>query len=135
MKTGIYLLVGFGFGAVLLASGAFSWSVIYSMFHFQSFHMFGLLFSAIGTASLGVWVIKRKKLLSWTGEKIQIQPKPLNWKENSLGGLLFGLGWGITGACSAPLYLLIGVEWKIGLLTWSGALIGVYAFGVLRQKN
>ncbi|MCT4560536.1 MAG: YeeE/YedE family protein [Crocinitomicaceae bacterium] len=130
MKTIGYIFFGAWFGAVLLLSGAFSWTVVYDMFHFQSFHMYGLLFSAILTAALGVLVIKKRKPKDFKGRDIQFQPKPLEWKKNLTGGILFGMGWGITGACSAPLYILVGKYPGLGLLLLAGAVLGVvgYAF-------
>ena len=128
------LVLGFCFGSVLIASQAFSWFRIQEMFHFRSFHMYGLLFSAIGTASLSLWIIRRYKVRSVSGNEIVVKPKPLEWKANLIGGLIFGLGWSISEACSAPVYILIGMHWKIGLILFSGALIGTLIFGLVQAK-
>ncbi len=128
------LVLGFAFGWVLIASQAISWFRIQEMFHFDSFHMFGLLFSAIGTAAIGLAVIKKFKVKSVRGNEIVVTPKPVEWKANALGGLFFGMGWGLSGACSAPLYILIGIHWKIGLALFVGAMAGVYLYAFTEKK-
>jgi len=134
MKILTYLLIGAYFGWVLIASQAFHWHRIQEMFHFDSFHMYGLLGSAIATAALGIWVIKRFKVKSVEGNEIKPKRKPVQWYANSIGGLFFGLGWGITGACTAPLFILVGFNWMIGIASLSGALLGTIIFGVIKNK-
>jgi uncharacterized membrane protein YedE/YeeE len=112
MKALIILLLGFGFSTVLIYSEAFHWLRIQEMFHFESFHMFGLLFSAIGTAALGLWLVKKLGLKTIEKEEIVIKKKPLQIYANGIGGVLFGAGWAITGACSAPLFILAGFNWN-----------------------
>ena len=116
MKLILTLLLGFGFGQILIFSQAFSWYRIQEMFHFESFHMFGLLFSAIGTAAISLIVIKRLGLKTVNGEEVVVKPKPIQLKANIIGGLIFGLGWSISGACSAPVYILVGMFWKVANL-------------------
>lgn len=134
MRTITTLILGFGFGQVLIYSQAFSWYRIQEMFHFESFHMFGLLFSAIATAALSLKLIQRFGIKNIEGKKIAVEPKPLNWKANCLGGILFGIGWSISGACSAPVYILVGMHWGIGVILLIGALIGAYLYGVFQSK-
>jgi uncharacterized membrane protein YedE/YeeE len=134
LKFLITLLLGFFFGSILLASQAFSWYRIQEMFHFQSFHMFGLLFSAIGTAAFFLFLIKRSKAKSIYGNPIDVQPKNLEWKANLLGGLIFGIGWSISGACSAPVYILVGLHWKIGIVLLIGAFVGTILYGLTENK-
>lgn len=134
IKTIITIALGFAFGSVLIASQAFSWYRIQEMFHFQSFHMFGLLFSAILTGMLGLLIIRRTKVKTVWGNQPQWQPKPLQWKALTIGGVLFGLGWGISGACSAPVYILTGMHWQSGVILLLGALIGAFTFGGLHKK-
>ena len=134
MKFTITLLLGFLFGSVLILSQAYSWYRIQEMFHFQSFHMFGLLFSAIGTAALFLWIIKKTKVKSINGNAIKVEPKKLNWKSNAIGGLIFGSGWAISGACSAPVYILVGMYWEIGVLLLLGALVGTFCYAILKNK-
>jgi uncharacterized membrane protein YedE/YeeE len=135
LKFIITLFLGFAFGSILLASQAFSWYRIQEMFHFQSFHMFGLLFSAIGTSAVFLFIIKKKKIKSAQGNQIEVKPKKLELKANIIGGLIFGLGWSISGACSAPVYILVGLHWQIGLILLAGAFTGTVIFGLLKGKN
>ncbi|MCR9173081.1 MAG: YeeE/YedE family protein [bacterium] len=134
MKAAIYLLLGIGFGTVLIASQAFHWNRINEMFHFESFHMYGLLGSAIATGALGVWVIKKFQLKSIRGNDAAPIKKPVQPTGNVVGGLFFGLGWGVTGACTAPLFIVAGLHWQIGLVSIAGALIGTLIFGVIKNK-
>lgn len=134
MKALLYLILGIFFGTILIASQAFHWNRINEMFHFESFHMFGLLGSAIATGALGVWIIKRFKLPSISGKPLAPKRKPLQPVGNSVGGLFFGLGWGITGACTAPLFIVAGLNWQIGLVCLGGALLGTRIFGLLKNK-
>lgn len=137
MKFILTLILGFAFGTVLLATQAFSWFRIQQMFRFESFHMYGVLFSAIATAAISLIIIKKFKVKSINGNPIEVTPKKLDLKANIIGGLLFGIGWGLTGACSAPLYILIGLHYEIGITLFLGAMIGVYLFGIFdsRKKN
>lgn len=134
IKLVLTLILGFLFGSVLIASEAFSWYRIQEMFHFRSFHMFGLLMSAVGTAALSLFVIRKARIRSIFGKVPEVKPKPLQWKKNLFGGLIFGAGWGMTGACSGPVFVLIGLKWEIGLLTLAGALIGTFCFALLINK-
>ena len=135
MKTLTYILGGFLFGLILIYSEAFHWQRIQQMFYFQDFHMFGLLFSAIGTAALGIFLIKKYRAKTIGGEPIVLKKKPLELIPNFIGGLIFGAGWAITGACTAPLFLLIGFSSKAALLGIIGALIGTFSYGLLKSKN
>ena len=134
MKLILTLLLGFGFGQILIFSQAFSWYRIQEMFHFESFHMFGLLFSAIGTAAISLIVIKRLGLKTINGEEVVVKPKSIQLKANIIGGLIFGLGWSISGACSAPVYILVGMFWKVGGILLIGALVGTYLYGIVESK-
>ena len=134
MRFVITLLLGFSFGMLLIATQAYSWFRIQEMFHFDSFHMYGVLFSAIGTASLSLFIIKKFSIKSFSGKEIVLTPKKFEWKANAIGGLLFGIGWGLTGACSAPLYILIGMHYKIGISLFLGAITGVVLYAFVNKK-
>ena len=134
MKFIITLLLGFCFGSLLIATQAYSWFRIQEMFHFDSFHMYGVLFSAIGTASFSLILIKKFKIKTITGQEFVLTPKKLEWKANIIGGLLFGIGWGLTGACSAPLYILVGMHYKIGISLFLGAMTGVLLYALVDKK-
>lgn len=134
MKTLLTIGLGAMFSYVLIASGAFHWYRIQEMFHFDSFHMYGLLSSAILTAGISVWFIKRVGLKSLSGKLIQPEQKERQPVGNIAGGFIFGIGWGLTGACTAPLFILAGLQWQIGLLILAGALVGTLAFGCVKSK-
>ena len=134
VKFTITLVLGFLFGVVLIASEAFSWYRIQEMFYFKSFHMFGLLFSAIGTAAIFVFIVKRKTINSVYGERIVLNAKKTKLKRSIVGGLIFGAGWAISGACTAPIYVLLGFEWKTGVAVFLGALIGTFLYSKLATK-
>ena len=104
------------------------------MFHFDSFHMYGILLSAISTGIISLWLIKKNKLKSSMGNAIQVVPKPRSKFGNIFGGLLFGIGWAFTGACTAPLFILLGFNWQIGFVSVLGALLGVLLYALLKSK-
>ena len=133
-KILLTIILGAFFGFVLIESQAISWYRIQEMFHFHSFHMFGLLGSAIFTASFSLFLIKKYQIKSLDKNKIILQKKPVQVKANLIGGIIFGLGWGLTGACSAPLFILVGLTWQIGLLLFGGALIGTFSYAIIKNK-
>ncbi len=134
MKTIITIVLGAIFGIVLTEAQAISWYRIQEMFYFKSFHMYGLLGSAIATGALSLFLLKKFKVKSIYKNPIVVKDKPLTWKANLFGGIVFGLGWGLTGACSAPLYILVGLSWKLGLILFVGALFGTYVYAILKDK-
>jgi uncharacterized membrane protein YedE/YeeE len=128
MKTILTILLGFLFGWILIGTEAFSWYRIQEMFHFQSFHMYGVLSSAILTGAISLFVLKKFNIKSINGGSIIVKPKPIQLKANVIGGLIFGLGWGLSGACSAPVFILLG-----GFLLL-GSLLGVLIYGIFDNK-
>lgn len=134
MKYLLHLLLGIFFGLVLIKSEVVSWFRIYEMFMFQSFHMYGIIGSAIFTASISIWLIKRQKIKTIAGENIDIQPKPFLKFGNFAGGVLFGLGWAFTGACPAPIYALIGNGSSVFILVLLSAYLGVFVYGLLKRR-
>ena len=134
MKTLITIILGAAFGIILIESQAISWYRIQEMFYFQSFHMYGLLGSAIATGAISIFLLKQFKVKSIYKKPIETKAKPLTWKANLIGGTIFGLGWGLTGACSAPLFILIGLSWEIGLILLLGALSGTLFYALLKNN-
>ncbi len=134
MKALITMAIGFVFGSVLIASQAFEWARIQEMFYFESFHMFGLILSAIGAAAISLIVIKRFNIKSIEGNDIVLIPKSSRKLGNVIGGLSYGVGWGLTGACAGPVFILIGLHWSIGLIVFLGAVIGTIVYGLLKEK-
>lgn len=130
-----YLFAGMMFGFVMVKSEAASWYRIMEMFYFQSFHMFGIMGSAIATGLAGVFLLKRfgsKSALD--GSTIEVPSKePGRWNY-ILGGLIFGLGWGIIGLCPGPIFALVGMGSIGAVAALAGALHGTWLYGVLKGK-
>ena len=134
MKYLKFFLIGIFFGIVLIKSEAVSWFRIQEMFHFQSFHMFGILGSAIAVGIVSVLLAKRLKLKALGGASIDLTPKPFNKIGNPAGGVIFGLGWALTGACPGPLYALLGAGYISVVIALVSALLGVIAYGYLKPR-
>ncbi len=134
MKYLKFLLIGIFFGIVLVKSEAVSWYRIYEMFKFQSFHMYGIIGSAVLLGIVFVQVFKRTKLKSTEGEEINFAPKEKQYTANILGGTIFGLGWALAGACPGPMYILVGTGVFTMLIVIVGALMGTLAYGTLKKK-
>ncbi|WP_116789054.1 DUF6691 family protein [Flavobacterium psychrotrophum] len=134
MKFIKYLLVGILFGIVLTKSEAVSWYRIYEMFHFQSFHMYGIIGTAVVVGTLGIQLFKRSKLKDINGEPIVLQDKEKRFTSYFVGGIIFGLGWGLVGTCPGPIFILIGSGFMgIGIVL-IGALLGTWVYGLLKNK-
>jgi uncharacterized membrane protein YedE/YeeE len=133
MKALKYIIVGFIFGIVLTKSEAVSWYRIYEMFHFQSFHMYGIIGTAIAVGLLGVQIIKRKNIKSIKGEPIVIADKEPGSYRYWIGGLFFGLGWALVGACPGPIFILIGAGFLPVIFILVGALIGTFIYGAVKD--
>ena len=134
MKYLKYILVGFVFGIVLTKSEAVSWYRIYEMFQFQSFHMYGIITVAVVTGIVGLQIIKRVQLKNIKGEPIKVADKEEGSIRYWLGGIFFGLGWALVGACPGPIFILIGAGFLPAILILIGALLGTFIYGVLKDK-
>jgi uncharacterized membrane protein YedE/YeeE len=128
-----YLVAGIFFGIVLIKSEVVSWFRIEEMFRLQSFHMYGVIGSAIITGMIAVWVIKKFGIKTIHGEKIALHPKSFN-KGQVYGGLLFGFGWALTGACPGPLFALIGNGMSVIIVSLISAVSGTWVYGFLRNR-
>ncbi len=133
-NTLITLFLGAFFGTVLILADAFSWFRIQEMFHFKSFHMYGTIGSAIAVGVLSVRLIRWKRIRSIEGHAIEPKKKSIRPFGNVIGGLLFGVGWALAGACTAPIYILVGAKWEIGLIALLGALLGTYIYSIFIKK-
>ena len=122
------------FGIVLVKSEAVSWYRIYEMFKFQSFHMYGIIGSAVVLGVLAVGFIKLMGLKSIEGEKINIMPKEKGFIRYLLGGAIFGLGWALAGACPGPMYVLVGTGVFSMLIVIAAAILGTFVYGVIKAK-
>jgi uncharacterized membrane protein YedE/YeeE len=134
MKLIKFLLVGFVFGIVLTKSEAVSWYRIYEMFQFQSFHMYGIISVAIATGIIGIQIIKRNKIKAIDGSHIVIKDKETGSARYWIGGIFFGLGWGLVGSCPGPIFILLGAGILPVILVFFGALIGTIFYGILKDK-
>ena len=128
-----YLIVGILFGIVFVKSEVVSWFRIQEMFRLQSFHMFGIIGSAVVVGIIFVWLIKKFNIKTIYGEPIQFHPKKFN-KGQIYGGLLFGFGWAITGACPGPLFAQIGTGVTVISITLLSAIAGTWVYGLFREK-
>lgn len=130
----VYFVFGLLFGIVLVKSEAVSWFRIQEMFRFQSFHMYGILGSGVVTASALVALFRRLGLRTADGQVVRIEPRTWRPYANGLGGLTFGLGWGLLGACPGPIYALLGSGVTVMVVALASALAGVWMYGQLRPR-
>lgn len=128
-----YLLLGAFFGIVAVKSEIISWYRIQEMFHFQSIHMYGIIGTAVAVGALSIFLIKRFHYKTIDGETIKLEGKPLN-KGTIIGGLIFGFGWALTGACPGPLYALVGNGLSVGIVMLLSAILGTFVYGLLKEK-
>jgi uncharacterized membrane protein YedE/YeeE len=128
-----YMIVGILFGILFVKAEIVSWFRIQEMFRLQSFHMYGIIGSAVIVGVISVWIIKKFKIKTIYGEDIVIHPKEFN-KGNIYGGLLFGFGWAITGACPGPLFAQIGTGALVIIVTLISAIAGTWFYGLIRAK-
>jgi hypothetical protein len=128
-----YLIIGIFFGIILVKSEVISWYRIQEMFRLQSFHMYGVIGSAVVTGIISVWLIKKFNVKTINGEKIELPAKKFN-KGQIYGGLIFGFGWAITGACPGPLFAQIGSGFTVIIVTLASAIAGTWVYGLLRDK-
>ena len=133
MKNIKFLLVGVLFGTVLTKTEEVSWFRIQEMFRFQSFHMYGIIGSAIAVGALSVWLIKKFKIKSIDREPIIIPDKKFS-KGQIIGGTIFGMGWALAGACPGPLYALLGAGYSVIIVAILSALLGTWVYSFLHPK-
>src|SRR6187549_1674004 len=128
-----FAMAGILFGIILIKSEVISWFRIQEMFRLQSFHMYGIIGSAIVVGIISVFIIKKFKIRSVDGEEIHFDQKKFN-KGQVYGGLLFGFGWALTGACPGPLFALIGSGSTVIIVTLFSAILGTWVYGYVRDK-
>ncbi len=128
-----YLILGILFGIVFVKAEIISWYRIQEMFRLQSFHMYGVIGSAILTGMISIQIIKRFNIKSLAGEKIVIEDKQFS-KGQIIGGFIFGLGWAITGACPGPLFAQIGSGYSVVIVTLVSAIAGTWVYGRWSHK-
>jgi uncharacterized membrane protein YedE/YeeE len=133
MKYIKFFLIGIYFGIVLTKAEVISWFRIQEMFHFQSIHMYGIIGSAVVVGAISVFLIKKFNLKSFGGEEIRLISKEYH-KGLLPGGIIFGLGWALTGACPGPMFALVGNGVEVMLVAILSAIAGTFVYGVVKDK-
>ncbi len=133
MKNIIFLFIGTFFGIVMFKTEAASWFRIYEMFKFESFHMYGLIGTALFTGITIIQFIKWRQMKHIGGDPIMFVPKERSFYRYMLGGIIFGLGWALAGACPGPMFTLLGAGFLPLILVIGGAVAGTYVYGLLRN--
>lgn len=134
MRTLVFFSIGILFGITMFMSEAASWFRIYEMFQFQSFHMYGIIGSALFVGGFVTLCIKKSRLRSlFDGQEIVIPEKESGWKRYLLGGILFGCGWAISGACPGPMFVTLGAGFYPILLVIASATFGTFCYGLIKR--
>lgn len=134
MKSLVYLIIGIFFGIVMYKSEAASWFRIYEMFEFGSFHMYGIIGTALVIGVIGVFLIKKFNLKAIGGKKMSLNPKDKGITRYLIGGIFFGLGWALAGACPGPMYVLAGSGYVSFIIVIAAAILGTFVYGVIKNK-
>jgi uncharacterized membrane protein YedE/YeeE len=133
MRNLKFILLGILFGIILTKSEVISWFRIQEMFRFQSFHMYGVILSAIVIGAISTQLIKKYRLKTIYGEPIELQKKTLD-KGTLIGGTIFGFGWALSGACPGPLFALVGNGFSIITVTLASAILGTWVYGYFQAR-
>ena len=133
MKNVVFLFIGTLFGVTLIKADAVSWFRMQEMFRFQGFQMYGIFMTAIPTAALGVFILRKLKVKTSDGDAIQVPAKKFHMGY-IYGSLIFGIGWGLTGACPGPVYVQIGSGLPIAIVTLVSALAGTWVYSLFKDK-
>ncbi len=128
-----YLVLGTLFGIVFVKAEIISWYRIQEMFRLHSFHMYGVIGTAVVVGMISVWVIKRFNIKTIQGETVVFHEKKFQWG-NIIGATMFGLGWAITGACPGPLFAQIGSGFSVIIVTLLSAIAGTWVYGLVREQ-
>ena len=134
MRTLAYILVGVLLGITMFKSEAASWFRIYEMFEFKSFHMYGIIGTAVILGVIIVQVIKRMKVSSLSGQEICFQDKDFSITRYLVGGIIFGLGWALAGACPGPMFTLLGAGFWSFIIVIASAVLGTFVYGLIKDK-
>lgn len=134
MKSIKYILAGILFGIIMIKSEAVSWFRIQEMFRFQSFHMYGIIGTAVILGVLAVYIIKKLRLKDTNGEPVIFKDKEKFYPRYLIGGTIFGLGWALTGACPGPMFVNLGYGYIAMAIVIFGALLGTYLYGLIKNN-
>lgn len=133
LRTALYFFLGTACGMILLKGEIASWFRIQEMMRFQSFHMFGFFLTAVATATPAVWLLRRGQRRALDGTPITVAPKV--WGARYLlGGIVFGLGWGLGSVCPGPIYALLGSGVSVMIVPFTSALVGTWVYGMVRAR-
>lgn len=132
-KFAFFALIGLYFGVILTKGEVIAWFRIQEMFRLQSFHMYGFILSAIGTSAISIFIIRKFDIKNIYGESVYLIP--LKYQHgNLLGGMLYGMGWGLVGTCPGPLFALVGSGWVSLVIAIFGATLGTLVYGIVHDK-
>ena len=134
MKYLKFFIVGILFGILMSKAEIISWYRIYEMFKFQSFHMYGIIGSAVVLGAIVMYLMNKGIIKSYLGKQIEIEPKKKGFARNIIGGTIFGLGWGLIGACPGPMFILLGRGVFSIVIVILGGLIGVMLYHSIKNK-
>jgi uncharacterized membrane protein YedE/YeeE len=129
-----YLILGILFGVIMTKSEAVSWYRIQEMFRFDSFHMYGIIGTAVIIGAIGILVLKKLNVKSVDGSDLKLTPKKMEIPRLLFGGTFFGLGWALTGACPGPLYTLFGYGVYVVVIIIISAILGAFVYGLLKNR-
>jgi uncharacterized membrane protein YedE/YeeE len=142
-----FLLVGIFFGIIMTKGEVISWFRIHEMFRFESFHMYGIIGTAVVLSMAFIFLAKRYKLrtlrhhlmvhdskpLAYDSALVTYKPLPLNIPRHIIAGSIFGMGWALTGCCPGPMYILLGNGYGVVIVMILGAVLGTFTYGVVRR--
>ena len=134
MKYLKFFLVGVFFGIVLFKAEVISWFRIYEMFKFQSIHMYGVIGSAVIIGMVLMYLFRTEKLKTMYGKAIHVEPKKKGFARNMIGGIVFGLGWALGGACPGPMFVLLGKGVVAIIVVLIGAILGAFLYHAIKHK-
>ena len=134
MKFLRFFVIGILFGIIMTKSEAISWYRIQEMFRFQSFHMYGIIGSALAVGVLGVYLMKRYRTPAVDDAPIEFRDKTGSWVRYLGGGTIFGLGWALSGMCPGPMFTLVGAGFSVVLVVIASAMLGTFVYGLIRHR-
>jgi len=134
MKGLKFIITGIFFGIIMIKSEAASWYRIQEMFRFQSFHMYGIIGTAVILGVISVSLIKKFRLKDSSGKPMVFEEKEKGWKQYLFGGTIFGFGWALTGACPGPMFVTIGYGYLVMIFVVIAALLGTFCYGLIKDK-
>lgn len=134
MKLFKYIIIGFMFGFGMWKLEAISTFRIIEMFHFQSFHMYGIIISGVTVGIIITQLFKRGKIKTTKGDTVTFNDKSREWWRYILGGIIFGMGWALTGVCSGMMFVLVGSGYTVFIVFIGAALLGTFTYGYFRKS-